>query len=221
MTLPTGRVSTPRLAIASHTRMPARSRKANGSRVRQSLTNSMPAIKPTCRMSPTCGSDQSVCNSSRRSVSRFCARANGCCALQNFQARQRRRRAELIARVTVAVEKGFELLVFAQKRVKNFLRRQRRRHRQIAAGQAFGQAQKIRLHAFVLAGKQAVRTFRALPTFEVSCTILSCQIPSSLHLRSAARRGCGRFRWRACSQPAGCGIMPAAPCINGSKTNAA
>ena len=72
MTLPTGRVSTPRRAMASQTRMPARSRKSNGLRVRQSRTSSMPAIKPTCRMSPTFGNDQSVCNSSPKIFSRFC-----------------------------------------------------------------------------------------------------------------------------------------------------
>ena len=153
ITLPTGRVSTPRLAIASQTRMPARSRKSNGSRVRQSRTSSMPAIKPTCRMSPTLGSDQSVCNSSCRFFSRFCRARMDCLPLQNFQARQRRRCAELIGRVTVAVEKGFEFIVFAEKGVEHFLRRQCRRHRQITAGQALGQAQKIRLHAFVVAGK--------------------------------------------------------------------
>ena len=74
-------------------------------------------------------------------------------ALQNFQAGKRSRRAELIAGITVSVEKSFELVIFAEKSVKNFLRRQRRRHRQITAGQAFGQAQKIRLHIFVLAGE--------------------------------------------------------------------
>jgi len=47
------------------------SRKANGSRVRQFLTSSMPATRPTCRMSPTFGSDQRVCNSS---CNHFCNR---------------------------------------------------------------------------------------------------------------------------------------------------
>lgn len=49
ITLPMGRVSTPRLAMASHTRIPARSRNAYGSRARQSFTSSIPAINPTCR----------------------------------------------------------------------------------------------------------------------------------------------------------------------------
>ena len=71
MTLPTGRVSTPRRAIASQTRMPARARKSNGSRVRQSRTSSMPAIRPACRMSPTLDNGQSDFNSSRRLVSSF------------------------------------------------------------------------------------------------------------------------------------------------------
>ena len=53
-------------------------RKSNGSRVRQSRTSSMPAIKPTCRMSPTLGSAQSVCNSSCRIFSSICrARTDG------------------------------------------------------------------------------------------------------------------------------------------------
>lgn len=46
MTLPMGRVSTPRRAIASHTRRPARSRNSKGSRVRQSRTSSTPATQP-------------------------------------------------------------------------------------------------------------------------------------------------------------------------------
>ena len=52
--------------------MPARSRRANGSRVRQFLTSSTPAIRPTCRMSPTLGSCQSSFNSSRRTGSSCC-----------------------------------------------------------------------------------------------------------------------------------------------------
>jgi hypothetical protein len=63
-TLPIGRVSTPRFAIASQTRIPARSRSSKGSRVRQFRTSSTPATRPTCRTSPTCGRVQRLCNSS-------------------------------------------------------------------------------------------------------------------------------------------------------------
>src|SRR5882672_8277951 len=56
-TLSMGRVRTPRRAIASQTRMPARSRRSNGSRVRQSFTSSTPATRPTWRMSPTLGAE--------------------------------------------------------------------------------------------------------------------------------------------------------------------
>ena len=59
-----------------------------------------------------------------------------------------------IRRVGVAVKKSLELIVFAEEGVKNLLRRERRRHRQITAGQALGQAKKIRLNILlVLAGK--------------------------------------------------------------------
>jgi hypothetical protein len=107
-------------------------------------TSSIPATSPTCRMSPTFGSCQSDCNSSRRTGSNF-ARADGFFALQNFQAGQRRRRAKLVAGVTVAVEESFELVIFAEEGVEDFLRGQRRRHRQITAGQTLRQTQKIRL----------------------------------------------------------------------------
>jgi hypothetical protein len=121
MTLPMGRVSTPRRAIASQTRMPARSRKSNGSRVRQFFTSSMPAIRPTCRMSPTFGKSPERFQFLAQTLPFELFRARmDFSALQNFQARQRRRRAELVAGVTVAVKKGFELLVFAKKGVEDF-----------------------------------------------------------------------------------------------------
>jgi hypothetical protein len=46
-TFPTGRVKTPRRAIASQTRIPARARSSNGSRVRQSRTSSTLTTDPT------------------------------------------------------------------------------------------------------------------------------------------------------------------------------
>src|SRR5439155_995934 len=69
ITSPTGRVNTPRRAIASHTRMPARSPRSNNWRVRQFLTSSTPAIRPTCRISPTFGDCQSVSSNRRQAGS--------------------------------------------------------------------------------------------------------------------------------------------------------
>ena len=70
--------------------------------------------------------------------------------MQNSQAGKSSGGAKLIGRVAVAVEKRFEFLVLAEEGVEDLLGRQRCGHRQVTAGQAFSEAKKIRLHAFVL-----------------------------------------------------------------------
>ena len=80
--------------------------------------------------------------------------ADGFLALQDFQTGERRRSAELVASVAVSMKKCFEFVMLAEKRVKDGLRGDRRGHRQIAAGQAFCEAEKIGLDIFAMAGKQ-------------------------------------------------------------------
>ena len=53
----------------------------------------------------------------------------------------------------MAVKESFELFILAQKSRKNFFRAQSRRQRQITAGDALRQAEKIRRYVRVLAGK--------------------------------------------------------------------
>src|SRR5205085_10107529 len=67
---------------------------------------------------------------------------------------QRRSSAELVGGIAVAVEERFELLVFAQEHVEHLLRRERGRHRQVTARHSLGQAKKVGLDAFVVAGEQ-------------------------------------------------------------------
>src|ERR1051325_8171092 len=69
---------------------------------------------------------------------------------QQFEIRQRRRSSNLISSETVPVKKRFELAVIAQKRVKNFLCRQRRGHRQITGGQSFRERNEIRLNCLAV-----------------------------------------------------------------------
>ena len=74
--------------------------------------------------------------------------------MQHLQTGQRGRRAELVAGKAVAVEEGLELVVFAEEGIEDGLRGQRGGHRQVAAGQPFGQRHEIRLHALVVAGEE-------------------------------------------------------------------
>src|SRR5256884_257480 len=83
------------------------------------------------------------------------SRANRGGALQNLEARQCRRRTELVRRITVAVEKRFEFFVFAEERIENLLCGQRRSHWDVTTAQALREAKEVRLHALVLAGEQA------------------------------------------------------------------
>ena len=53
----------------------------------------------------------------------------------------------------MTVEKGFKLFILAQKSIEHFLCRQGCGHWQITTRQAFGEAEKIRLHTFMMAGE--------------------------------------------------------------------
>ena len=75
--------------------------------------------------------------------------------MQNPEARQCRRRTELVRRITVAVEEGFEFFVFAEERIENLLCGQRRSHWDVTTAQALREAKEVRLNAFLVAGEQA------------------------------------------------------------------
>ena len=90
------------------------------------------------------------------------AGANRGRGLQYVQAGQGRRSAELVAGEAVAVEERLEVLVFAEERVEYGLRGEGGGHRQVAAGQAFGQGHEIGLHAFVVAGEERGAGVRGL-----------------------------------------------------------
>src|SRR5438309_1538068 len=100
-------------------------------------------------------------------------RANRGGALQNLQAREGRRRTELVRCIAVAVEKSFEFFVFAEELIENLLGRESSSHWQVATAHAFGEREEIRLHALVLAGEQS----RA--GFQPGCGLLARPIVSS------------------------------------------
>ena len=62
----------------------------------------------------------------------------------------------MIASVAVPVKKSLQLRIVAEERIEYFLRCQRGSHRQIAAGQSLGDAEEIRLHAFIVTREEAI-----------------------------------------------------------------
>ena len=63
--------------------------------------------------------------------------------LEHLERRERGRARERVARVRVAVEERLELRELAEERLVDALGRQRRRERQVAAGQALGHAHEV------------------------------------------------------------------------------
>ena len=74
--------------------------------------------------------------------------------MENFKAGQRRRRAELVGSVAMAVKESLELCPVAEKRIEDWLRGECGRHRQVTASEALGQRKEVGLNAFVMAGKK-------------------------------------------------------------------
>ena len=212
ITLPTGRVSTPRRAMASQTRSPARCSIPNGSRVRQSLTNSTPATSPTWRMSPTCGCGHSCRSSALSACARFCRARRTLDVPQQAHAGQSRGRPDLVCGETVSVEEGFKIFVLSQKSVENGLCCQRGSQGHVAAAQSFGQGQEVGLNTFVVRGEQRWRRGAGAKLLAGRRTlILSAhyfpkpfdRIRSLPHRRSAKCAERGRFRKPApATQPA-------------------
>ena len=72
---------------------------------------------------------------------------------EQFEIGDGHRAAERVAGIGVAMEEGFEIFVLAEKRREDILRGERRRQRQITAGDAFGKTKYVRRHAGVVAGE--------------------------------------------------------------------
>ena len=81
------------------------------------------------------------------------AGADGGGRLQKAETGERGGRAELIARVAVAVEKCLERGVVAQERVEDRRGGERRAHRQVTAGQTLGHGHQVGRDGFFLTGK--------------------------------------------------------------------
>src|SRR5204862_4367263 len=73
--------------------------------------------------------------------------------LEDVERGKRRRAGQRVARVGVAVEEGLELLELAEKALVDLLRRQGGGQRQVAAGDALGQAEQVGRDVLLLAGE--------------------------------------------------------------------
>ena len=110
-------------------------------------------IRPRCRVVATCGCSASRhrCSPSRAifagSLASVCSSSNTSSDASAAAARER------IAAERVAVMQRAAFVEFAEERVVDLVVRERRRHRQVAAGESFAQAQKIGHDVFLLAGE--------------------------------------------------------------------
>ena len=112
-------------------------------------------------MSPTWRCAASGASASR-STRAFCSTASTIVAVgQQAERRERRGAAERVAGVGVSVEEMAVLVVAAEERVVDAIGRERRRDRQIAAGQPLRHAQQVGRHAFALAREQRARAAEA------------------------------------------------------------
>src|SRR5439155_4208566 len=80
---------------------------------------------------------------------------------KDVQVRECHGTAQRVARITVPVEEGLELLVPTEERPVNALGGQRGGQRQIAAGQPLADRHEVRLYALVLAGEHPARASEA------------------------------------------------------------
>ena len=130
-------------------------------------------------MSPTCGCEMSGVSASR-SRSRLLEHAADDLAVgKQSKRRERRRAAQRVAGIGVAVKEVAVLIVPAEKCVVNLIGCQRRGNRQISAGQTLRDAQQIRSHSLLL-----TREHRA-GAAEAGCHFIENQQRAML----AARRG--------------------------------
>ncbi len=129
--------------------------------VARSLTSSMPHIRPAWRMSPTCGCGASGASASRSTRALRLDCTDDGAVREQAERRERRRAAERVAGVGVAVKEVAVLVVAPEKRVVDLVGGERGGDRQVPAGQPLGEAQKIRRHPFALAREQRARAAEA------------------------------------------------------------
>ena len=108
---------------------------------------------PGARRPAPAGAPSSSILGWRRSSVRSCSNTS--------QRGQRGRAGERVARVGVAVEEGAELLVLAEEALVDALGGERRRQRQVAAGDALGQAHEVGRDVLVLAREHPARAAEA------------------------------------------------------------
>ena len=123
----------------------------------------MPTMKPRRRISRD---RRRAARRARRAASASSA-IFGCSALEralvleDVERRERGRAGERVARVRVAVEERPELLERAEEALVDALGRERRGERQVAAGQALGEAEEVGRDVLLLAGEHRARCGRS------------------------------------------------------------
>src|SRR5881392_2597400 len=97
------------------------------------------------------------------------------------------------------VKKRFELVVSSEKSVKDFLSRERCRHRQVTAGEPFCQRHEIRLHAFFVTRKIRTRASKSRHHFigNQLCALAASHIsrPTQPSLRLRDHSCCALHQW--------------------------
>ena len=131
-------------------------------------------MKPRWRTSRTAGSGATARQQPLEQLDLRLQALERALLLEHVERGQRGGAGERVARVGVAVEEGAELLVRAEEALVDPLGGERGGQRQVAAGDALGQAQQVGRDALVLAGEHPSRCGRSR---------------SPPRRRSAARRG--------------------------------
>src|SRR5262249_29647633 len=146
---------------APQARMPRRSAAGNGARLARSATSSIPAASPYWRISPTQASPASEASAERsRSIvagsrSRIRSRSKMSSVAGAAAA------AGWVPGVGVAVEEGPALDWRSQERLEHPLGGEGGGHRQVAAGQALGEAEEVRLHTLAFGREHPARPAEA------------------------------------------------------------
>ena len=165
--------------------------------------------RPSCpgpgpRPPRACSATSASSSPSRRIFG--CRRGEGLLALEGVEVGERRGAGERVAGVGVAVEEGALLLGGAEEALVDPLGGQRRRQRQVAAGQALGEAEQVRARRPPARRRTSSRCGRSR---------------SRPRRRSAARRSGRRAPAPPAGSPGGWTSIPAAPWTSGSTITAA